>query len=118
MSSTDDGTSWQPAQAEPARFTPITALRFEDATHGLAVGHEGLVLRARDDGSTWEPVRIPGPEVEELHLNRQITGAVSDARPGSAPRSGEPEQVHGPGERHQQVADPEREASRPSHANR
>lgn len=70
MSSTDDGTSWQPAQAQPARFAPITALRFEDATNGFAVGHEGLVLRTHDDGATWEPVTIPGTEVEELHLNR------------------------------------------------
>jgi photosystem II stability/assembly factor-like uncharacterized protein len=49
--SDDQGTRWQ--QARVPLSSDLTALSFPDATHGWAVGHDGVVLATRDGGRTW-----------------------------------------------------------------
>jgi len=49
--SDDDGRSWRQVIV-PTRAM-LTAVAFADATHGWAVGHEGVILETRDAGSTW-----------------------------------------------------------------
>ncbi len=70
LRSTDGGSSWQPAQIEPHRFAPITAIRFSDARNGMAVGHEGLILRTADGGQSWQ----------ELHFDEQDGTPLMDIR--------------------------------------
>ncbi len=49
--STDDGVSWKQSPA-PARAT-LTAVYFADARRGWAVGHDEVILRTIDGGTTW-----------------------------------------------------------------
>ena len=46
-----DGVSWQQAQG-PAR-SGLTAVRFVDAKHGWAVGHDEVILATSDGGASW-----------------------------------------------------------------
>lgn len=61
--SDDRGGSWRQAPS-PVSVT-LTAVRFADATHGVAVGHGGTVLGSRDGGATWS-VQLDGRRVAEL----------------------------------------------------
>jgi photosystem II stability/assembly factor-like uncharacterized protein len=49
--SDDEGESWR-ATASPTEAT-LTAVRFVDADHGWAVGHDGVILRSADGGTSW-----------------------------------------------------------------
>jgi photosystem II stability/assembly factor-like uncharacterized protein len=49
--SDDQGNSWQQANV-PVRVT-LTAITFSTATHGWAVGHDGVILTTRDGGVNW-----------------------------------------------------------------
>ena len=50
--SDDQGSSWQQASV-PVRVT-LTALTFADASHGWAVGHDGVILATNDSGQSWQ----------------------------------------------------------------
>jgi photosystem II stability/assembly factor-like uncharacterized protein len=49
--SDDDGRNWQ--QAEVPVSADLVAVQFPTATHGWAVGHDGVVLHSADAGKTW-----------------------------------------------------------------
>lgn len=62
----DDGRRWTQASA-PASVT-LTAVRFADERHGVAVGHAGTVLATADGGSTWTR-RLDGRRIAQLALD-------------------------------------------------
>lgn len=65
--SRDEGRSWQPARVATPRQAPITQVRFEaDGLQGLAVGHEGLILRSSDGGASWSELHFDGTGGEPL----------------------------------------------------
>lgn len=49
--SDDGGAQWR--QARVPVSSDLTAVRFASATHGWAVGHDGVVLHTADGGQTW-----------------------------------------------------------------
>ncbi|MDX1432900.1 MAG: YCF48-related protein [Gammaproteobacteria bacterium] len=49
--SDDGGTSWRQAPV-PTQAT-LTAVHFEDALRGWAVGHDSVILHTEDGGETW-----------------------------------------------------------------
>ncbi|MDR7379305.1 photosystem II stability/assembly factor-like uncharacterized protein [Rhodoferax ferrireducens] len=63
--SDDAGRSWVQAPA-PVSVT-LTAVRFADTQHGIAVGHGGTVLTTQDGGIQWER-RLDGLRIPELML--------------------------------------------------
>jgi photosystem II stability/assembly factor-like uncharacterized protein len=53
--SRDDGRHWTPAAVNESRQALITQVVFAaDGRHGLAVGHEGWILRTTDGGLSWK----------------------------------------------------------------
>jgi len=52
--SVDQGRSWQQRPA-PTRAT-LTSVFFADAQHGWAAGHDAVILRTTDGGTTWRKV--------------------------------------------------------------
>lgn len=52
--STDGGVSWH-AIPGMAAWQGFAAIRFADASHGIAVGPAGLALTTSDGGDTWTP---------------------------------------------------------------
>ena len=52
--SDDGGAQWKQMKV-PTRAT-LTAVHFQDAKHGWAVGHDSVILRTVDGGHTWERV--------------------------------------------------------------
>lgn len=58
--------SWQ-QQSVPVSVT-LTALRFVDATHGVAVGHGGVVLVTSDAGANWRVV-LDGQRAAQVALD-------------------------------------------------
>ena len=62
--STDNGDNWEQARV-PTRAL-LTAVHLSDPLSGWAVGHDAVILRTRDGGSSWEIVHY-APE-EELPL--------------------------------------------------
>lgn len=52
--SSDGGSSWR-AVADSAALAGYAALRFADATHGVAVGPAGIAMVSDDGGATWSP---------------------------------------------------------------
>ncbi len=52
--SDDDGQHWR--QADVPVSVTLTAVRFIDASHGMATGHGGVVLATSDGGATWSKV--------------------------------------------------------------
>src|SRR5688572_29562053 len=51
--SDDAGGRWRQAQGVPAQ-TLLTAVCFGDARHGIAVGHDELILVTKDAGESWQ----------------------------------------------------------------
>lgn len=51
VASDDRGASWQ--QSPMALSATLTAVHFATASHGWAVGHDGVVLHSADAGRTW-----------------------------------------------------------------
>lgn len=60
--SRDQGLSWEQVQS-PVE-TSLTGVTFHDATHGVAVGLDGVVLLTDDGGNTWKEA----PRVTTEHL--------------------------------------------------
>ena len=54
--SDDDARTWRYASS-PTEAT-LTAVCFFDQTHGWAVGHDGVILRSRDGGASWQLTRF------------------------------------------------------------
>jgi len=52
--SDDEGATWRRARAPEAPL--LTALAFADAKHGLAVGHDAVILATEDGGDSWKQV--------------------------------------------------------------
>lgn len=71
----DDGLGWTQA-ATPVSVT-LTAVRFADETHGVAVGHAGTVLSTEDGGRRWTR-RLDGRRLAQLALETARSGG--DAR--------------------------------------
>lgn len=65
LRSVDHGARWQQVAA-PVSVT-LTAVRFADQRHGIAVGHGGTVLVTEDGGQYWER-RLDGRRIPELLL--------------------------------------------------
>lgn len=61
----DAGLRW--TQRPCPVSTGLTALRFADARHGVAVGHGGVVLRSDDGGQQWRLV-LDGLRLAQLEL--------------------------------------------------
>ena len=66
LTSTDKGSSWQQASV-PTRAT-LTAVYFNDRDLGWVVGHDSVILRTSDGGSSWEIVNW-APEEESPLLD-------------------------------------------------
>ncbi|MCP8689986.1 WD40/YVTN/BNR-like repeat-containing protein [Marinobacterium sedimentorum] len=61
--SLDQGTTWNQASLSHQRHALITRLHFRDRTTGIAIGHEGWILRTTDGGKSWQEVAFnPGGE--------------------------------------------------------
>lgn len=54
LTSADSGETWRQADV-PTRAT-LTGVSFADRNHGLAVGHDSVILRTSDGGATWNRV--------------------------------------------------------------
>ena len=52
--SDDQGSNWR--QAEVPTRAGLNAVHFHDENLGWAAGHDGVILRTRDGGTTWERV--------------------------------------------------------------
>lgn len=77
--SDDQGASWKQA-AVPVR-SDLTALAFPDASHGWAVGHDGVVLATTDGGASW--VR----QLDGRSLGPLLVAHYSQPQPGVAPET-------------------------------
>lgn len=65
--SADKGQSWQHAELDTQRHALITRLVFsEDGSLGLAIGHEGWILRTTDGGRRWQEVAFDEKAGEPL----------------------------------------------------
>lgn len=72
--SDDQGNSWQRAKLSQQRHALITRLHFKDEHNGLAIGHEGWILKTTDGGLNWQEVAFsPGGE-PLLSVNRLPSG--------------------------------------------
>lgn len=76
--SDDQGRSWR--QAEVPASSDLVAVTFPTPTQGWAVGHDGIVLRSLDAGTTWTRV-LDGRRAGTLMLEHYKRGA---AKPGDA----------------------------------
>lgn len=65
--SQDQGRSWQRAQVSAERQALITQVRFDESGRlGLAVGHEGWILRSDDGGQSWTELHFDETHGEPL----------------------------------------------------
>ena len=65
--SDDRGVSWQQSRQVPTREL-LTGVCFADATHGIAVGHDEVVLTTQDAGETWKRTHY-APEAQQPLLD-------------------------------------------------
>ena len=54
FNSSDGGTSWRKVQGT-SNLAGMRALRFADASHGVAVGAAGVAMVSSDGGANWRP---------------------------------------------------------------
>ena len=73
--SDDRGNSWVQADSVPARAL-LTGVCFSDPLHGVAVGHDEVILTTRDAGRTWTLAHF-APESQQPLLD---VACVSAAR--------------------------------------
>jgi photosystem II stability/assembly factor-like uncharacterized protein len=71
--STDEGRSWQRARVSAERQALITQVVFDkDGRRGLAVGHEGWILRSEDGGLSWRELHFDADHGEPLMSIAQL----------------------------------------------
>lgn len=63
--SDSNGESWERAKA-PANLPMLTALYFSDPKTGWAVGHDAVILKTTDEGSSWTQVFAAAAEQKPL----------------------------------------------------
>ncbi len=63
--SDSNGENWERAQT-PANVPMLTAVYFADAKNGWAVGHDAVILRTVDEGSTWTQAFAAATEQKPL----------------------------------------------------
>ncbi|MEO7161051.1 MAG: YCF48-related protein [Polaromonas sp.] len=65
--STDQGKDWKRAKVSADRQALINQISFApDGLHGMAVGHEGWILRTSDGGLSWQEVAFDEKNGEPL----------------------------------------------------
>jgi photosystem II stability/assembly factor-like uncharacterized protein len=69
--SNDRGKTWNAVDVPGTGFT-MSAITFSDSQHGWAVGGNGLIIRTRDGGKSWELLKPPtrteaSVRVSDLH---------------------------------------------------
>ncbi|GAA0795875.1 WD40/YVTN/BNR-like repeat-containing protein [Marinobacterium sediminicola] len=77
--SSDEGKNWTQASLSHQRHALITRLHFKDERTGLAIGHEGWILKTDDGGRHWKEVAFnPGgePLLSVNHLPSGIWMAI------------------------------------------
>lgn len=85
--SRDRGEMWEPFEVSGNGFT-MRAITFSDAQHGWAVGGNGLILRTKDGGTTWELLKPPGginsgerqPDLHAVHFINANVGYIAGNR--------------------------------------
>lgn len=66
LRSTDGGLSWVPVEGT-GNYQGLNSIRFADASNGIAVGSNGLVLVTTDGGKKWSPRTITsGPALNRV----------------------------------------------------
>jgi photosystem II stability/assembly factor-like uncharacterized protein len=65
--SDDSGASWRQAKSVPTRNL-LTGVCFADERHGIAVGHDEIVLATQDGGETWARTHY-APEAQQPLLD-------------------------------------------------
>ena len=63
--SDSNGESWERAKT-PANLPMLTALYFSDAKTGWAVGHDAVILKTADEGSSWTQAFAAATEQKPL----------------------------------------------------
>ena len=66
MLSADAGKTWTEAVVEPRRNALITQIVFVNQQLGLAVAHEGQILRTEDGGKRWKELAFDQDKGEPL----------------------------------------------------
>jgi photosystem II stability/assembly factor-like uncharacterized protein len=74
--SDDDGHAWR-QMPSPVSVT-LTAVRFFDASNGIAIGHGGTVLITNDGGESWTR-RLDGRRIAQLALQAAHASGRADA---------------------------------------
>jgi len=66
--SNDKGKTWNPVDVPGTGFT-MHAITFSDSQHGWAVGGNGLIIRTRDGGKSWELLKPPTRTEAEVRVS-------------------------------------------------
>ena len=77
--SADPARSWRQAQV-PVSVT-LTAVRFADERHGIAVGHAGVVLSTDNGGQSWQQ-RLNGRQIAQALLDEARAAQQTRPQPG------------------------------------
>ena len=78
--SENGGQSWNQVPAPVS--SDLVAIRFLNATHGWAVGHDGIVLHSADAGKTWSK-QFDGKQaaaVADAHFKRAVAAGDEQAK--------------------------------------
>ena len=63
--SDDQGKKWHQASVPASAL--LTSIKFTDTQTGWAIGHDGLVLKTTDSGSSWKSV-LSGNDINQLRI--------------------------------------------------
>ncbi|WP_029527740.1 WD40/YVTN/BNR-like repeat-containing protein [Polaromonas glacialis] len=75
--STNQGKDWQRAKVSADRQALINQISFApDGLHGMAVGHEGWILRTSDGGLSWQEVAFDEKNGEPLMSVARLPSGV------------------------------------------